>query len=63
MYGHNMLDGSMLKEIMNFRDKDFCKKNPTFDIYIGRKHYIYYVFSVFSGKDVDEKIYQYVLLL
>lgn len=59
LYGHNMLDGSMFKEIMNFRDKDFCKKHPTFDIYIGRKHYIYYVFSVFSGKDVDEKIYQY----
>ena len=58
LYGHNMLDGSMFKEIMNFRDKDFCKKHPTFDIYIGRKHYIYYVFSVFSGKDVDEKIYQ-----
>ena len=49
LYGHNMLDGSMFKEIMNFRDKDFCKKHPTFDIYIGRKHYIYYVFSVFSG--------------
>ena len=59
LYGHNMLDGSMFKEIMNFRDKDFCKKHPTFDIYIGCKHYIYYVFSVFSGKDVDEKIYQY----
>lgn len=59
LYGHNMLDGSMFKEIMNFRNKDFCKKHPTFDIYIGYKHYVYYVFSVFSGKDIDEKIYQY----
>ncbi len=59
IYGHNMLDGSMFKDLMNFRNKSFCKKHPAFDIYVGHKHYIYYVFSVFSTKDVDENIYKY----
>lgn len=59
LYGHNMLDGSMFKQLMDYRNDDFCKKHGTFDIYVGHHHYIYYVFSVFSGKDVDEKIYQY----
>lgn len=59
LYGHNMLDGTMFKDLMNFRDKDFCKKHPTFDVYVGYKHYIYYVFSVFSAKDTDENIYKY----
>lgn len=61
LYGHNMLDGSMFKEIMNFRDKDFCKKHPTFDIYIGRKHYIYYVFSVFREKTLMRRFTSMVL--
>lgn len=59
LYGHNMLDGSMFKELMNFRDDDFCRKHPTFDIYVGYRHYIYYVFSVFSDKDDNENIYKY----
>lgn len=59
LYGHNMLDGSMFKELMNFRDNEFCRKHPTFDIYVGYKHYIYYVFSVFSSKDIDEDIYKF----
>lgn len=59
LYGHNMLDGSMFKEIMNFRQADFCKKHPAFDVYIGNRHYIYYVFSTFSAKDDNEDVYQY----
>lgn len=59
LYGHNMLDGTMFKDLMNFRKKDFCKKHQTFDIYIGHRHYIYYVFAVFSAKATDENIYKY----
>lgn len=59
LYGHNMLDGSMFKDLMNFRKNDFCKKHPTFDVYAGYKHYIYYVFSVFSSKNTNEDVYQY----
>lgn len=59
IYGHNMLDGSMFKDLMSFRDKEFCKKHPTFDIYVGHKHYIYYAFSTFSAKGTDENIYKF----
>ena len=59
LYGHNMLDGSMFKELMNFRKSDFCKKHPTFDIYVGYRHYIYYVFSTFSAKDTNKDVYKY----
>ena len=59
LYGHNMLVGSMFKQLMDYRNDSFCKKHGTFDIYVGHHHYIYYVFSVFSGKDIDENIYQY----
>lgn len=59
LYGHNMLDGSMFKGLMDFRDSDFCKKHPTFDIYVGYKHYIYYVFSTFTTKDTNEDIYKF----
>lgn len=59
IYGHNMLDGSMFKDLMEFRKDDFCKKHQTFDVYVGYRHYIYYVFSTFSAKDVDENIYKW----
>ena len=59
LYGHNMLDGSMFKEVMNFRQSDFCKKHSTFDIYIGYRHYIYYVFSTFSAKGDNDDVYQF----
>ncbi len=59
LYGHNMLDGSMFKGLMDFRESDFCKKHPTFDIYVGHKHYIYYVFSTFSTKDTNEDVYKF----
>ena len=59
IYGHNMLDGSMFKELMSFRNKDFCKKHPTFDVYVGYKHYIYYAFSTFSTKVTNEDIYKF----
>lgn len=59
LYGHNMLDGSMFEDLMNFRQSDFCKKHPTFDIYVGYRHYIYYVFSTFSVKNDDEEVYKF----
>lgn len=59
LYGHNMLDGSMFKDLMNFRKPEFCKKNQVFDVYVGYKHYKYYVFSAFSAKDIDKNIYKY----
>lgn len=59
LYGHNMMDGSMFKELMNYRDDSFAKKHQTFDVYVGYRHYIYYVFSAFSAKDDNESIYRF----
>ena len=59
LYGHNMLDGSMFAEIMDYRKPEFCKKHTTFDVYVGYKHYIYYVFSTFSAKSTDKNIYKF----
>ena len=59
LYGHNMLDGSMFKDLMNYRKSEFCKANPTFDIYVGYRHYIYYVFSTFAVKDDNEDVYKF----
>lgn len=59
LYGHNMLDGSMFKDLMKFRDSKFASKHQTFDIYVGYRHYIYYVFSSFSTKSDNNDIYKY----
>lgn len=59
LYGHNMMDGSMFKELMNYREDDFAKKHQTFDIYVGYRHYIYYVFSAFSTTDDNESVYKF----
>lgn len=59
IYGHNMLDGSMFKDLMKYSDDNFCKKNQVFDIYVGYRHYRYYVFSSFRAKDVNEDVYKF----
>lgn len=59
LYGHNMMDGSMFKELMNYREDSFAKKHQTFDVYVGYRHYIYYVFSAFSTKDDNNAVYKF----
>ena len=50
VYGHNMMDGSMFHDLMKFSKEDFCKKNQTFDVYVGHRQDIY----KFGFKDDDE---------
>lgn len=59
IYGHNMMDGSMFAELMNYREDSFAKAHQTFDIYIGYRHYIYYVFSAFSAKGNNDSVYKF----
>lgn len=59
LYGHNMRDGSMFKDLTKFKEPEFCEDNQVFDVYIGYKHYKYYVFSTFSAKDIDSSVYQF----
>ena len=59
VYGHNMLDGSMFADLMKYRKKKFAASHKVFDLYIGYRHYKYYVFSAFSTKKTDESIYKF----
>ncbi|MCD8119045.1 MAG: class B sortase [Lachnospiraceae bacterium] len=47
IYGHNMNNGSMFGTLKKYRDSSYLKEHPYFDIYIGEKHYIYYVYSLY----------------
>lgn len=58
VYGHDMMDGSMFAGLLKFRKDDFCKSHQVFDIYVGYKHYRYYVFASFVADANDEKIYK-----
>ncbi|MGN0383278.1 MAG: class B sortase [Eubacterium sp.] len=58
IYGHNMRSGSMFASLLNYSDEKYYKQNPTFDIYIGYKHYIYYVFAVATAPAVNGFVYQ-----
>lgn len=58
IYGHDMLDGSMFADLIEFRDEEFRKNHRVFDVYIGYKHYRYYVFASFSVDARDEQVYK-----
>ena len=58
VYGHNMDDATMFGTLSNYEDKEYCKAHPYFDIYIGYKHYRYYVFSAFVT-ETDGYVYTY----
>ncbi len=59
IYGHNMMDGSMFADIMDFKKKKFCEKHKVFDIYVGYRHYKYYVYSTFSTQNTDYDVYKF----
>ncbi len=46
LYGHNMKDGSMFHDIVDFRDKDFFEENRYIKIYLEEEIYTYEIFSV-----------------
>ena len=48
IFGHNMWTDSMFGSLLSYEKKKYYKKNPTFDIYIGDDHYIYYVFAAYQ---------------
>jgi len=48
IFGHNMWTDSMFGSLLNYEKKKYYKKNPTFDIYIGDDHYVYYVFAAYA---------------
>lgn len=58
VYGHDMLDGSMFAGLLDYSKKEFCESHQVFDMYIGHKHYRYYVFATFRADALDENIYK-----
>lgn len=58
VYGHDMMDGSMFAGLLDYSKESFCKSHQVFDIYIGYRHYRYYVFATFRANANDEKIYK-----
>jgi len=58
IYGHDMMDGSMFAGLLQYANTKFCKTHKVFDIYVGYRHYRYYVFASFKGDAKDENIYK-----
>ena len=61
VYGHNMYNTTaMFATLPEYESEEYYQEHPYFDIYIGYKHYRYYVFSAFVA-DVDGFVYTFDL--
>ena len=60
VYGHNMYNASMFGTLPKYTEEEYYLEHPYFDIYIGYKHYRYYVFSAFVA-DADGFVYTFDL--
>ena len=60
VYGHNMYNEGMFGTLPDYLDESYYQEHPYFDIYIGYRHYRYYVFSAFIA-DVDGYVYNWSL--
>ncbi|MCF0228514.1 MAG: class B sortase [Parasporobacterium sp.] len=58
MYGHNMDDGSMFGTITSYKDEEYCREHPYFEIYVGDRKYAYYVYS-FGQVAVDDQLFMF----
>ena len=58
VYGHNMYNSSMFGPLPEYEEEDYYKAHPYFDIYIGDRHYRYYVFSAFVA-EAEGYVYTY----
>lgn len=47
IYGHNMLNGTMFRDLRKFRDKAFFNKTPYFYIYTKGHKFTYKIFSAY----------------
>lgn len=48
LYGHNMLNGSMFRQLNNFRDEDFFTNNPYIYVYTSTHTLTYEIFSAYE---------------
>ena len=47
LYGHQMKDGSMFKQLNGYKDKDFYKEHPEIILYLRNQKYSYDVVAVY----------------
>lgn len=57
IYGHNMRSGAMFASLNNYKNEEYLEENPTFDIYVGYDHYIYYVFATYVTAATNSPVY------
>ena len=58
VYGHNMLDGSMFKPLINYLDADFRETHQDIYLELGSAQYHYQVLAVLETT-VDSPVYRY----
>lgn len=54
IYGHNMRDGSMFANLIQYTSEEYCRLHPYMDIYVGYKHYRYYVFAAYTTESTAD---------
>ncbi len=50
LYGHNMRNGQMFNNVMNYLDEDFFRENPYIEIYTFDGIYTYEVFAIYETR-------------
>ena len=51
IYGHNMKNGSMFRELHKYEDRAFFEENPEVIIYTPQKMFLYHIFAAYTSDD------------
>ncbi len=58
IYGHNMDDGSMFGTLTKYKDEEYYKDHPEFQIFVGDRGYVYYVYAA-AQVPIDSFVFNY----
>ena len=58
IYGHNMDDGSMFGTITQYKNEEYYKEHPEFQIFVGDRGYVYYVYAA-AQVPIDSFVFDY----
>ncbi len=58
IYGHNMDDGSMFGTLTKYKDEEYYKEHPEFQIFVGDRGYVYYVYAA-AQVPIDSFVFDY----
>lgn len=48
IYGHNMRNDTMFGSLQEYAEESYYEKHPYMDVYVGYKHYRYYIFAMYT---------------